>query len=235
MAIPLSSIGIKVSYGFESVAKEGYGSLSFTKLPQVKSIPEMNPSPDTIETSSFDNLEYKTFINGLKDLGGVLGLTANYTEELRSLWAGIMTTWNTAKTQDKAMYLCFDIPGISTAVYLQVEPSPLGLPPAETNALLEITLNVTPVGEPTEDTKPTYTGTTTYNVTFSGYVENGVSISVFKDNSLVKDATTESTSTIVKLPDGEYTAVAKKSGSTTQVQDFTISGADTTVNFNSFA
>ena len=36
MAIAISTIGIKVSYAFESVAGEGYNGLSFTKIPQVK-------------------------------------------------------------------------------------------------------------------------------------------------------------------------------------------------------
>ena len=40
MAIPISTIGIKVSYAFEETAGEGYSGLSFAKIPQVKEIPE---------------------------------------------------------------------------------------------------------------------------------------------------------------------------------------------------
>ena len=98
-----------------------------------------------------------------------------------------------------------------------------------------MTLHFTPIGEPIWDTKPTYVGTTTYNVTFTGYVATGVDISVFKDNGLVREFETEDTSTIIKLPNGDYTAVAKKSGKTTQVKDFTVDSAVETVTFSTFA
>lgn len=238
MAIAISTIGIKVSYAFESVAGEGYGGLSFTKIPQVKEIPEMNPSPDTIEITSFDNLEYKTFIDGLKDLGGTLDFTANYTQELYDLWqdnGGVMEQWNTAKGSGKAMWLCIDIPNIDESCYLKVSPSALGLPPATINSVMEVTLHFTPVGEPIWDTNPNYAGTTTYNVTFTGYVSTEVEISVFKNDTLVNKFETADTSTIIKLPNGDYTSVAKKSGKTTQVKDFTVNSSTVTVSFSTFA
>lgn len=239
MAIAISTIGIKVSYAFEENAGEGYSGLSFTKIPQVKEIPEMNPSPDTIEITSFDNLEYKTFIDGLKDLGGALDFTANYTQELYDLWQdtpdGIMAKWASAKGANKAMWLCIDIPGIDESCYLRVSPSALGLPPATTNTVMEITLHFTPVGEPVWDTDPTYAGTSTETVTFTGYVSNGVEISVFKNDTLVKKFETKASSTAIDFPAGDYSAVAKKSGKTTQIKDFTVASSAVTVTFSTFA
>lgn len=159
MAIAITTAGIKVMFGFESSKGVRPSSSSdYTLIPQVKEIPEMNPAPDTLETTSFDNLEYKTYTNGLKDLGGTLGFTANYTQELVTMWqdssTGVMKKWEDAKNEGKAMYLCIVIPGIAEACYLSVEPAKLGLPSAAVNEVMEVTLNFTPVGEPTWTTKP---------------------------------------------------------------------------------
>ena len=160
MAIAISTIGIQVKYAFEATAgTRPTAATAYTLIPQVKEIPEMNPSPDTLETTSFDNREYKTYIAGLKDLGGTLAFTANYTQALVDLWqdpsTGVMKLWEDAKADGKAMYLCIDIPDITEACYLSVEPSKLGLPAASVNSVMEATLNFTPVGEPTWAAKPT--------------------------------------------------------------------------------
>ena len=244
MAISLTSIGAKVGYAFSNSATSTPETLTYTRIPQVKSIPEMNPSPDTLETTSFDNLEFKTYVAGLKDLGGVIDFTANLTQELYTAWegvSGVMATWDTTKAGGGEMYLCINIPGLSSSCYLSVEPSHIGLPPAEVNAVLETTLHFTPVGEPVwaddpeGDSTMIDTTATTYNATLTGYAVTGVDISVFHNNALVKEVITEDTSTIIKLPNGDYTAVAKKSGKTTQVKDFTVNSAAVTVSFSTFA
>ena len=244
MAISLTSIGVKVGFAFSNTATNSPESLTYTRIPQVKSIPEMNPSPDTLETTSFDNLEFKTYVAGLKDLGGVIDFNANLTQELYNQWegvGGIMATWETTKAAGGEMYLCINIPNLSDSCYLSVEPSHIGLPAAEVNSVLETTLHFTPVGEPVWADDPAGdetmvdTTVTTYNVTFTGYVSDGVDISVLKNNALVKEFITEDTSTIIKLPNGDYTAIAKKSGKTTQVKDFTVDSATETVTFSTFA
>ena len=159
MAIAITSIGTKVSYAFEATAgvrpTEGY-----KVIPQVKEIPELNPSPETLETTSFDNLKYKTYIDGLKDPGGTLDFLANLTQELYTMWqdptTGVMKQWDTAKTGGKAMYLCIDIPGIKECCYISVIPSDLGLPSASVNTVLEITLHFTAEGEPEWAEEPKY-------------------------------------------------------------------------------
>ena len=160
MALTLTTIGIKVGYGFATSAdlKPQQGTfvpntLTYTRIPQVKSIPEMDSAPDTLETTSFDNLEFKTYVDGLKDLGGVLDFTANYSQALFDLWQGdgadaVMTKWDDAKDNGGAMFLCINIPGLNKSCYIEVIPSKLGLPGAEVNSILEATIHLTPVGEP---------------------------------------------------------------------------------------
>ena len=158
MAIAISSIGAKVSFAFESTAGTR-PTTGFKKLPGIKEIPEMNPSPETLETTSLDNTEYKTYIDGLKDLGGSLAFVANFTQELYDLYNGsdgIIKQWEEAKKGNKAMYLCIDINGLENSCYLSVIPSKLGIPAASVNSVMEVSLYFTPAGEPVWDTDPTY-------------------------------------------------------------------------------
>lgn len=157
MSIAITSIGAKVSFAFET-EKGVRPTTGYTKLPEIKEIPEMNPTPDTLETTSLDNLEYKTYVDGLKDLGGALSFTANFTQDLYDLYNGengIVKSWETAKSAGKAMYLCIEIQGLSEACYLSVTPSKLGLPAASVNTVMEVALYFTPAGEPIWAAKPT--------------------------------------------------------------------------------
>ena len=157
MSIAITSIGAKVSFAFET-EKGVRPTTGYTKLPEIKEIPEMNPTPDTLETTSLDNLEYKTYVDGLKDLGGALSFTANFTQALYDLYNGengIVKSWETAKSAGKAMYLCIEIQGLSEACYLSVTPSKLGLPAASVNTVMEVALYFTPAGEPIWAAKPT--------------------------------------------------------------------------------
>lgn len=158
MAIAITSIGIKVSYAFEETAGTR-PTTGYKVIPQVKEIPELNPSPETLETTSFDNLQYKTYVDGLKDPGGTLDFLANLTDELYQLWeadgTGVMAQYEEGRKTGKGMYLCIDIPGIKESCYISVIPSHLGLPSASVNSVLEITLHFTAEGEPEWAADPT--------------------------------------------------------------------------------
>lgn len=154
MGIPLSSIGIITSYATESTAGTR-PTTGYTKLPDLKSMPGFNPAPNTADASTFDNIDFTTFIELLKDLGGALEIKANFTEELYTKWGSMCSVYE-ALTGDKRMWFCFDIPGFSKSVYIAVKPSKMGIPEVEVNSLIETTLYITPIGEPVFDADPTY-------------------------------------------------------------------------------
>lgn len=159
MAIAISSAGIKVSYAFELTAGVR-PTTGFTWIKGIKELPELNPAPDTLETTTFDNLEYKSYINGLKDLGGSLSFTANFTQELFDKWngdGGVMEAYATNSADNKALWIAIDIPGISEACFFTAQPSAIGVPGTGVNQVLETPLYITPTGEPTWAEKPTYT------------------------------------------------------------------------------
>lgn len=157
MGIALSTAGISVNYAVEATAGTRPTS-GYTMIPDIKEIPELNPSPETLETTDLSATEYKTYIAGLKDLGGALSFTANLTENGKTKWAAMMEDYETAKTANKAMWFCIIIPGLTEAVYFTGEPSAMGLPGAGVSAVLETALYITPTNEPTWDAKPTAGG-----------------------------------------------------------------------------
>lgn len=155
MGIALSTIGIKVSYAVETTAGTR-PTTGYTHIPDLKSIPSINPEPGTEDATTFDNLEYTSYIETLKDLGGALEISANFTQELFDIWETMVDAYDEAIATGKKTWFCFDIPNFDKAAFLPVTPSRMGIPEAEANALLETSVYITPIGEPIFETKPTY-------------------------------------------------------------------------------
>ena len=153
MAIDLSTAGIQLWYAVESNAGTRPTS-GYTRIKGIKSTPSLNPAPDTLETTTLDETEYKTDIDGLKDLGGALEFTFNLTEDLITRWDTLMTAYETAKITNKATWFCIVVPDLTKAFYFTGNPSEMGLPETDVNAVLEITNYITPTNAPAKFDKP---------------------------------------------------------------------------------
>lgn len=153
MAINLSTAGIQLLYAVETTAGTRPTS-GYTRIYGVKSTPSLNPAPDTLETTTLDETEYKTYIDGLKDLGGALEFTFNLTENLITAWETLMNAYESAKLTNKSTWFCIVVPGLSKAFYFTGNPSEMGLPETEVNAVLEITNYITPTNAPAKFDKP---------------------------------------------------------------------------------
>ena len=154
MAINLSTAGVKLAYAVETTAGTR-PTTGYTRIYGAKSTPSLNPSPDTLETTTLDETEYKTYIDGLKDLGGALEFTFNLTEELIETWDELMSAYETGKTTGKATWFTIIIPGLTESFYFTGNPSSMGLPETSVNAVLEITNYITPTNAPDKFAKPT--------------------------------------------------------------------------------
>ena len=154
MAINLSTAGVKLAYAVEATAGTR-PTTGYTRIYGAKSTPSLNPSPDTLETTTLDETEYKTYIDGLKDLGGALEFTFNLTEELIETWDTLMSAYETGKTAGKATWFTIIIPGLTESFYFTGNPSAMGLPETSVNAVLEITNYITPTNAPDKFAKPT--------------------------------------------------------------------------------
>lgn len=153
MAVNLSTLGVQLHYAVEASAGTR-PTTGYTRIYGIKSTPSLNPAPEAIETTTLDELEYKTYVDGLKDLGGALEFTFNLTEELIEKWDDLMEAYETAKAQNLNTWFAIVVPGLSEAFYFPGNPSAMGLPETSVNTVLEITNYITPVGAPVKAAKP---------------------------------------------------------------------------------
>lgn len=154
MGIAISTAGVTFGYAVETV-KGTRPTTGYTIIPDVKEIPEMNPEPETLETTPLSETEFKTYIEGLKDLGGALSFLANFTEELEGVWGELVTAYKTAIDNGLATWFEVKHPKLEKAVFFTGQPSAMGLPGMGVNAVLETNLYITPTNAPIWETKTT--------------------------------------------------------------------------------
>ena len=97
----------------------------------------------------------KTYVKGLKDIGGALEFGANMTDDLDTQWASLITTFNSTVTAQKKVWFCVGHKYLSKATFFTGDPSGIGLNEATVGGMAETTLYITPTGSPVRDTKPT--------------------------------------------------------------------------------
>ena len=147
MGIALSTAGVTVGYAVEATAGTR-PTTGYTLIPDIKEIPEMNPEPETIETTTLAETEFKTYIEGLKDLGGALSFLANYTTELETAWSALVTAYKTASETKKAVWFEVKHPKLTKSVFFTGQPSAMGLPAMAVGNVLETNLYITPTNAP---------------------------------------------------------------------------------------
>ena len=141
--IDLSTAGVSVQYAVEETAG-AMPTTGYTKLTGIKSVPDLNPEPSSLETTTLDETEWKTYIPGLKDPGGALAFTANNTEAFQTEWATLVSAAEEAKASGKGTWFVIVIPGLTKAFFFAGSPSPLGLSAIEVDAVLEIEAYISP-------------------------------------------------------------------------------------------
>ena len=147
-----STAGMYLCWAAETTA----GTLpttGYTRVPEIKSMPSFNPAPETIESTTLLETEYKTYVEGLKDLGGALEFGANLTADLITAWETVNSTFD-ALTDGKTMWFAVVHPKLEKAVFFEGDPSPLGLNEATVSSMAETTLYITPNSAPQWATKP---------------------------------------------------------------------------------
>jgi hypothetical protein len=127
----------------------------FSVIPDIKEVPEMNPEPETLETTTLAETEYKTYIEGLKDLGGALSFLANYTTELETAWGSLVAAYKSAKESGLSVWFEVKHPALEKSVYFTGQPSAMGLPAMSVGSVLETNLYITPTNAPIWDIKST--------------------------------------------------------------------------------
>ena len=152
MGIAISTAGVTFGYAVET-AKGTRPTTGYTLIPDIKEIPEMNPEPETLETTVLSETEYKTYIEGLKDLGGALSFLANYTSELETAWGELVEEYKTANASGLSVWFEVKHPKLDKSVFFTGQPSAMGLPAMSVNSVLETNIYVTPTNAPAWETK----------------------------------------------------------------------------------
>ncbi len=144
-AIDLSTAGIHVGYGFETTA--GTKPTAFIDIPNPKSIPDLNPEPSTYDTTSLNATEWKTYIQGLKDLGGALGLKFGMSQVFKDMWTKICSEYKTNIATGKRLWIEFYHPSLKEGFFFTGEPTDIGWSATDVDQVWDTTVNVTPTGE----------------------------------------------------------------------------------------
>lgn len=143
MANELSTAGVLVKYCVESSAGTRPTS-GYTKIPNIKSTPDLNPEPSSLDVTDLEDEEWKRFIPGLKDPGGVLAFLANNTSAFQTAWDALVSAAETAAADSKATWLEIYVPGLTNSFFFAGIPAPLGLAAMDVDAPAEINAYVTP-------------------------------------------------------------------------------------------
>lgn len=151
-----STAGMYLCYCVETSAGT-MPTTGYVQIPEVKTMPSFNPAPDTIDSTTLLETEYRTYVEGLKDLGGALEYTANLTADLITAWASCNAAHDSGVSSNLATWFAVVHPKLSSAVFFQGDPSPLGLNEASVGSMAETTLYITPNSAPQWAAKPTLT------------------------------------------------------------------------------
>lgn len=157
MSERFSTAGMYLAYAPEATAgTRPTAANAYTKIPEIKSIPSFNPAPETIESTTLSETEYKTYVKGLKDVGGALEFGANMTDDLDTAWAACISAFDTAVAAQKKVWFVVGHPKLAKATYFTGDPSSIGLNEAAVGGMAETTLYVTPTGSPVREAAPTW-------------------------------------------------------------------------------
>lgn len=143
MTLELSTAGVSVEYAAETTAGTR-PTTGYTLIPNIKSIPDLNPEPSSLEVTDLSDTEWKRYIPGLKDPGGALAFKANNTAAFQTAWAAHVSAAETAAADSKAMWYVIKIPGLTDAFYFSGSPAPLGLSAIEIDSVAEIDAYISP-------------------------------------------------------------------------------------------
>ncbi len=144
--IPITSAGTKLCYAVETEA--GTMPTDVKRIFGCKEIPDFNPAPENLETTSLDNTEYKTYTDGLKDLSSANAYKFNFTKEFVSAWREACEASETAKKQGLATWVYILTPGFDEYCAFTATLTSLGSPGVTVNSVREATVYMTPTGEP---------------------------------------------------------------------------------------
>lgn len=152
--IALTTIGAKIGYCLPADLTRTNGKITAVVksvwLEDMKSAPAIDGEAEALETTTLANLEYKSYEQGLKDMGGSQEFTSNLTNRLRTEWSKFYD--GTTKINEEGAIVIWH-PSLDKMTCLPCKPQKLGSPELSVNTVWEQTARVTPTSEPVEVNK----------------------------------------------------------------------------------
>ena len=149
----LTSLGVKIGIG--SSTNTDTLPTTFSRIPQVIEMSEIDLDPDSIDTTSFDDMEYKTSVPGLIDTSGIQSITINATSEGKA-----EEIWNSKVSAINAyVWLCVVIPNQVKATFIPIIPMHSGAYNVAVNDRITLRLKYTIRGDLQFSTAPEITDT----------------------------------------------------------------------------
>lgn len=122
MLAGLSTLGVKVSVGFETVA--GQKPTDFVVRHRINSIGGISIEPETIDASAIEDLVERT-IAGRASTGGSFPIAFNATMETISEWKETIADYQEASQNGLRMWLQVSHPSMSQAFFIVAQPPQL--------------------------------------------------------------------------------------------------------------
>lgn len=158
MSQRVSTAGMYLAYATGPEAS--HPTTGYTIVPEIKTMPSFNPTPNTIQSTTLLETEYHTYVEGLKDLGGALEYSANLTDDLID-FVEDMVSAHKSLASGQAMWYAVVHPKLRRALFFQGTPSPISFNEADVDAMAETTVYITPNSAPEWGEKPTLSAGTT--------------------------------------------------------------------------
>ena len=142
MALEISTAGILLKYKAETTAGTR-PTAAYTTINGIKSTPDINPEPNSLEVTDLGDTIWKRYIAGLKDPGGALTFTANLTAAFKTAWTTLVSAYTTAAAANKAVWFEIYVPGIASFYFAGI-PDNLGINGMNVDEVAEIDVHIAP-------------------------------------------------------------------------------------------
>ena len=141
MALEFSTIGVKLGYAVEATAGSRPAS-GYVNVPDLKTIPGIELTPSKLEVSNLVD-KYKRYIAGQLDAGDDIAITANLTASLKTVWASLVVSANSAWASGKSTWFEISIPNYDSFFFAGI-PTEMGTSELGVDAVIEASLHIIP-------------------------------------------------------------------------------------------
>ncbi len=140
-----TTAGMYLGYAIETTAGERPTS-GYKIIPEIKSMPDMNPTPETVDSTTLLATEYTTNEPALKSLSN-MDYGVNFTDELEEFVDALIQEQEAAEKEGKAVWFCEMHRKVKKASYYTGKASAINFGESSVGAMLETQLHITATGQ----------------------------------------------------------------------------------------